>query len=158
MDRLPAPIQLQLADNDHVTQFSCKPDGAVIAVGFKTGSTRLYNSELKLLSTAYHQNKLIVALAWHPASTVEDEDSNGNWLASASKEHNVYVYNCDESMEVVGVLNTDSLIKCIVWSTHKAGLLACASESTIYVRLLTLPQLCNRMMIYFRFGRQNLTP
>lgn len=107
-----------------------------MVLALKSGAIKLFDRKLSLLSTIYHQTKKTIGFTWHPEYTVEDE-CDCKWLASATREDGIYIYECNGSaLEVVRVLHTDSVVRSSMsWSTHRRGMLACTAEDGIYVSI-----------------------
>lgn len=79
--------------------FAWKPDYSVVIVGGRDGTLLfLAREELKVLSTVYDLKKGANQIAWHyPMTTNENEESKYlNYVAIASLEHHILVYNCTD--------------------------------------------------------------
>lgn len=92
-----------------------------MAVGTKFSSIFIFNSDLKLVTKLYLQQKSIYYLVWHPDATVEDEGKSKFrfWLAAGITDANIFV--CDLSdidLNRTGNFNFSSFffinIKCIL--------------------------------------------
>lgn len=82
---------------DTVTEVTWKNDYSIMAVGTKFSSVFIFNSDLKLVTKLYLQQKSIYYLIWHPDATVAGEGTSKFrfWLAIGITDANVLV--CDLS-------------------------------------------------------------
>ncbi|XP_067142043.1 gem-associated protein 5 [Centruroides vittatus] len=132
------------------TDFAWRSDFSVIAVGNTDGTVEIFSGQnLRLLARIVTQKKLINCLSWHPQFTVVPDSSCSSWLASASNDSIIHVYELlpvlnrpeDDNKEFVTI--TDSIyqltghqarVVTVSWSPHFPGRLVSASyDNTVQV-------------------------
>lgn len=135
------PEEIKIFDEDHVTVFSWKTDYSILAVGSKTGSVALVNKKFELVQTLYMQKKSVRCLEWHPLATSYDNGFSefSNYLAVATNESSIYVYDCSKEDSDLNTQNAVVLeghknaVRCLGWCPHIGGRLVSSCEEGLAI-------------------------
>lgn len=104
------PMKIDI-DNCPVSTFSWNEDYSILAVGSREGQVKLLGKNFSVYETFYMQKKAVQCVQWHPLSTTNDTGLSpfANYLAVATNEKDIYIYNClhvEEKGNVYAKLNT----------------------------------------------------
>jgi gem associated protein 5 len=91
------------------SDFSWSSDGSMIAIGNKDGSIEIYSSSWKILRILHDHKKLINRLKWNPILssqfTTHEESQCINWLASASEDSTIRIYDLSKLLKNSNISN-----------------------------------------------------
>ncbi len=122
-------------------------EAQVVAVGSEDGSVEVLDlRSMKILFTLKTFRKLIESLAWHPRYYSAVESTMSGWLAVASNENDIHVFDLSEQLKARQVQDADenketplitapksvlsghlSRVNHLSWSHHEEGKLVSAS-------------------------------
>ncbi|UYV81603.1 GEMIN5 [Cordylochernes scorpioides] len=123
------------------TELAWKQDFTALAVGNEDGSIEVYSTYMVLLARLEGPKKLIQCLSWHPRYTGTSDQVSPlhGWLACASNENTIYVYDLARIIKEQGttpVVVTEATrelighhfrVVALAWSPHCDARLASAS-------------------------------